>query len=162
MVLIGPQVCKWVKFYIFRLTNWPHMTFGLHLWPLTSWTCEGYYTIINKPSLVPTGLQLFKQGKFYISSPSYNLISDDFWPDIWPLTAWTYKGSHIVSINKVWFQLDFNFSNEGTFTFSAYLTTWPKMTFDLDMRPLTSSTNESSHVASMTQLWLKSIKACGG
>ena len=35
------------------------------------------------------------------------------------------------------------------------------MTFDLDIWPLTSSTNEGSHVASMPQLWLKSIKACG-
>ena len=35
------------------------------------------------------------------------------------------------------------------------------MTFDLDMWPLTSSTNEGSHVAPVTQLWLKSIKACG-
>ena len=51
---------------------------------------------------------------------------------IWPLTAWTYKGSHIVSINQVWLQLDFNFSNEATFTFSSYLTTWPwYVTFDL-------------------------------
>ena len=81
--------------------------------------------------------------------------------DIWPLTAWTYEGSHIISINQVWFQWDLNFSNDTPFTFSAYLTTWPQMTFDLDMWPLTSSTNEGSHVASMTQFWLKSIKACG-
>ena len=65
-----------------------------------------------------------------------------FWPQmtfdlgIWPLTAWTYQGSHIISINQVWFKLDFNFSNEAIFTFSAYLTTWPQlwpwyMTFDL-------------------------------
>ena len=48
---------------------------------------------------------------------------------IWPLTAWTYEGSHIISINQVWFQSDFNFSNEATFTFSAYNSTsddlWP-------------------------------------
>ena len=35
------------------------------------------------------------------------------------------------------------------------------MTFDLDMWPLTSSTNAGLHVESMTQLWLKSIKAQG-
>ena len=64
---------------------------------------------INKPSLVPIGLQLFKWGHF-----------------------------HILSI-----------------------TTWTQMTFDLDMQPWTSSTNEGSHVASMTQLWMKSIKSCG-
>ena len=55
---------------------------------------------------------------------------------IWPLTTWTYKGSHIVSINHVWFQSDFNFSYEATSTFSAFtfwhLTTWPQMTFDLE------------------------------
>ena len=80
---------------------------------------------------------------------------------IWPLTTWTYEGSHIISINQVWFQSDFNFSNEAIFPFSACLTTWPQMTFDLDMCLLTSSTNKSSYVASMTQLWLESIKACG-
>ena len=57
----------------------------------------------------------------------------------WPLTAWAYEGSHIISINQVWFKSDFDFSNEAIFTFSAYLTTWPQMTFDLDIWPLTSS-----------------------
>ena len=56
------------------------------------------------------------------------------WPlnfGIWPLTPWTYEGSHILSMNQVWFQSDFNFSNKAIFTFLAYLTTWPQMTFDL-------------------------------
>ena len=111
MVLIGPQVCKWVKFYFTGyLINWHHMTFDLHLWPLTSWVCEG---------------------------------------------------SYIIWINQVWFQSNFNFSNEVNFTFWANLATWPQMTFDLHMWPSTSSTNEGSHVASMTQLWLKSTRACG-
>ena len=35
---------------------------------------------INKPSLVPIGLQLFKWGNFHIFSLSYNLTSDDLWP----------------------------------------------------------------------------------
>ena len=35
------------------------------------------------------------------------------------------------------------------------------MTFDPDMWPLTSSTNEGTHIVPMTQLWLKSIKSCG-
>ena len=127
------------------------------------------------------------------------------------LTAWTYEGSHIISLNQLWFQSDINFSNEAIFTLSAYLTTWPRMTFDLSMWPLTSSTNEGSHAAPVssfapiglqlfnwgqfyifslsynltsydlwlcmwpltsstnegshvtprTQVWLKSIKACG-
>ena len=70
------------------------------------------------------------------------------WPQMtfdlgrWPLTSWTYEGSNITSINQVWFQSDFNFSNEANFTFSAYLIIWPQMTFDLDMWSLTSSTNE--------------------
>ena len=77
--------------------------------------------------------------------------------DLWPLTTWTYKGFHIISINQVWFKSDFNFSNEAVFTFSAYLSTWPQITFDLGTWPLTSSTNEVSHVACMAQLWLKSM-----
>ena len=50
---------------------------------------------------------------------------------IWPLTTWTYEDSHIISINQlqVWFQSNFNFSNEANFTYSAYLITWPQMTF---------------------------------
>ena len=70
----------------------------------------------------------------------------------WPLTVWTYEDSYIISIYQVWFKWDLNFSNEAIFTFSVYLTTWPQMTFDLDIWPLTSTTNEGSHVASMTQL----------
>ena len=121
-----------------------------------------YY--INKPSLVQIWLQLFKWDHFHIFTFSAYLTT---WPQItfdvgiWPLTAWTYEGSHILSINQVWFKSDFNFPNKATFTFSAHLTTWLQMNFDLDMWSLTSSTNEGSHVASMTQLWLKSIKACG-
>ena len=143
------------------LQNWPQMTNDLHLWPLTSWTCKGSYILsIN---------QVWFQSDFNFSTE----VNFTFWTHlttwplmtfdlgIWPLTTWRYKGSHIVSINQVWFQSDINFSNEATFTFSAYLTTWPQMTFDLDMWPLTSSINAGYHVASMTQLWLKSIKACG-
>ena len=149
MVLIGPQVCKWVKLNIFRLSYnltshnlWPwFVTFDLrNMWR--------FLHCINKPSSVPIKLQLFKGGEFYTLSPSYNLTSNDLWPWHIPLTPWTYKGSH-VPINQVWFQFNFNLSNEATFTFSAYLTTWNQMTFDLDMWPFNSSTNEGSHVASM-------------
>ena len=81
MVLIGPEVCKWVKFYIFRLAYtlishelWlSFVTFDL----MNMWRFPHY---INKPSLVPIGLQLFKWGEFYILSPSNNLTSDDLWP----------------------------------------------------------------------------------
>ena len=136
------------------------MTFDLHLWHLTSWTCKGSYIIsIN---------QVWFQLDFNLSNEVHftfweHLTTWPLWPltlvyDLWPMNI---QRVHIVTINQVWFQLDFNFSNEATFTFSAYLTTWLQMTFDLDMWPLTSSTNEGSHLASMTQVWLKSIKACG-
>ena len=86
-------------------TSWPHMTFDIHLWPLTLWTCKSFHIISimyhdspialctsrsrsrtgkqNKPNLVPTGLfkiQLFKWGEFYILGTSYNLTSDDLRP----------------------------------------------------------------------------------
>ena len=97
-------------------------------------------------------LQLFKWEQ-YIFSLSYNLTSD-FDLDMWP-SSLLYKGSHVASMTQVWFQLDFNFSNESNFTFSAYLTTWPQMTFDLNMWPLTSLLYKGSHVASMTQVWFQ-------
>ena len=73
-----------------------------------------------------------------------------------PLTAWTYEGSHIISINQVWFKSDFNFSNEATLTFSACLTTWPQMTVDLGIWPLTAWTYEGSHIISINQVWFQS------
>ena len=54
---------------------------------------------------------------------------------IWHLTAWTHEGFHIKLIDQVWFKLGINFSNGAIFTFIVYLTTWPQMTFDLDMWP---------------------------
>ena len=125
---------------------------------MTAWTYEGSHIISN---LVQIGLWLFKWGHFHIWTYLTTWPQMTFDLSIWPSTAWTYEGSCIVSINQVLFQSNFNFSNEITFTFSACLTTWPQMTFDLDMWPLTSLTYEGSHVASIIQLWLKSIKACG-
>ena len=67
IVLICPQVCKWVKFYIFRLS---YKSTSYDLWPLfvtfnlmSMWR---FLHFINKPNLVAIGLQLFKWGKFYI------------------------------------------------------------------------------------------------
>ena len=84
----------------------------------------------------------------------------------WPLTliydlliAWTYKGSHIISINQVWFKLDFSFSNDAIFTFSANLTTWSQMTFDLGIWPLTTWTYKGSHIIpinQVNQVWFQS------
>ena len=159
------QLFKWGHFHIFSLSYnvisdnlWPwYMNFDcMNIWRLT------YY--INKPSLAQIGLQLFKWGHFhifkkvqiYIFRLSYKFTSDDHWP--WFVTfdrmnIWGFP-------NQVLFKSDFNFSNEAIFTFSAYLTTWPQMTSDLNIWPLTSLTNEGFHVASMIQLWLKSINAC--
>ena len=160
ILLIGFKYAKRVKFYIFRLsyklTSWPwpsFVTFDL----MNMWR----FPHINNSSLVPTRFQLFKWGEFYILSPSYNLTSDGLWPWYMTFDRMKNKGFHVVSINQVWFQSDFIFSYEATFTFPAYLTTKPQITFDLDMQLLTSPTNEGFHVASMTHLWSKSIKSIG-
>ena len=143
------------------LTSWPQMIFDLDLWPLTTETFKGFHIISMNHIWFKSDFNFSNEAIFTFST--YLTI----WPQmtfglvIQPLTAWTYKVSHIILINQVCFQSDFNFSNGAIFTFSAYLTTWPQMTFDLDIWSLTSSTNEGSNVASMTQLWLKSIKACG-
>ena len=157
VILIGPKVCKLVQIYIFRLSY----TLTSHeLWPwfvtfdhMNIWRFPYY---INKLSLVHIGLKLFKWGH-NIFSLSYNLTSDDLWPwymtfdcmSIWRFTHNINKPSLV--------QIGLQLFKWGHFHISAYLTTWPQMTFDLDIWPLTSSTNEGSHVASMTQLWLESI-----
>ena len=62
------------------------------------------------------------------------------------------KASYVIFVNQVWFQLDFNFSINTNFRFSANLIVWPQMTFDF-------INNEGSHVTPVTQVWLKSIHA---
>ena len=136
---------------------WPQMT-----WPLTFicyfWLHEHMEVSMSyKPNLVKIGLLTFQMKQFLHFQPVLQLNLR------WPLTLvydiWLREHMKVpISIDQVWFNV--NFSNGAIFTFLVYLTTWPQMTFDLDMWPLTSSTNEGSHVASMTQLWLKSIKAC--
>ena len=151
MVLTGPQICKWVKFYILRLS-----------YKLTShdhWPSFMTFDLMNMHRLLHYIKKVSLNFTFWAHLTSWPLMTFNL--GIWSLTTWTCNKSHNVSINQVWFQSDFNFLNEATFTFSAYFTTWPQTIFDLDMWPLTSLTNEGSHVASMTQLWLKSIKACG-
>ena len=140
------------------LTTWPQMTFDLVIWPLTAWTYEGSHIISINQVWFQSDFNISKEAIFTFSALSYNDLR-------WPLTLYMtfdhmniWRFSYHIN-NQAWFQSDFNFSNEATFTFLAYLTTWPQMTFDLDMWPLTSSTNEGSHVASKAQLWLKSIKA---
>ena len=150
MVLIGPQVCKCTKFYILRLS---YKLISHDLWPsfvtIDHMNLWRFLHFINKPNLVPIGLQLFKWGEFYILSPFYNLTSDDLWPGC--MTFDHMKKQRVsycinkpslvpIELNRI-LQLDLR---------------WP-LTL---MWPLTS-TNEGSHVASMNQLWLKSMKACG-
>ena len=144
----------------FQLTRWPLMTMGLDLWPLTAWTYVRFpYYIINQVWLKSD----FKWGYFHIFSLSDNLTSDDLWPwymtfdcmNIWRFTYYINKPSLV----QIRLQL-FKWGHFHIFSVSYNLTSddlWPwYMTW-----PLTSSTNEGSHVASMTQLWLKSIKASG-
>ena len=52
MVLIVPQVCKWVKFHIFRLS---YMAFDF----MNMWRFLHY---INKPCLIPIGLHFSNEG----------------------------------------------------------------------------------------------------
>ena len=79
------QLFKWGHFHIFCLSYnlnsddlWPwYVTFNsMNIWRFP------YF--INKPSLVPIRLQLFKWGHFHIFSLSYNLALGDFWP--WYMT----------------------------------------------------------------------------
>ena len=58
-------------------------------------------------------------------------------------------------IYQVWFQLDFKFSKVN-FTFLAILTTWPLMTFNLGIWPLTTWTYKGSHIVSINQDWFHS------
>ena len=39
MAVIGPKYTNFT--FSGYLAGWPHMTFDLHLWYLTSWTCKG-------------------------------------------------------------------------------------------------------------------------
>ena len=100
---------------------------GLQVMQIDTWpwshTCWDYMVLVG-PQVCKSN---FTFSGYLINWPH---MTFDLW---WPLTAWTFKGSHTVSIHQFWFQSDFNFSNEVTFTFSANLTTWPQMTSDLDM-----------------------------
>ena len=80
------------------------------------------------------------------------LTSLDPWPSFVtfdPINMW---GFIHYSINPVWFQSDLNVSNEVNFAFY----TWPLMTFDLGIWPLTASIYKGSHILSINQVWLQS------
>ena len=141
---------------IFHLT-WPQTT--LDLWYVTFYLINIWrnpYCIFD-PSLVVIGLQLFKFSKKIIQMLHIPLT----WPQMtvelvtWPLTSLTYKGTHIASLTKVWFQWDLNFSKETKITkTNIFLVTWAQMTFDLSTWPLTSLTYEGTLIAFSAQVWL--------
>ena len=139
------------------------MTFDLDLWPFDHMNIWRFPYHINKPSLVQIGLGTFQMRPFSHFQPILQL--DLRWPlmlvnDIWPHEHMKVPISyHINKPNLV--PIGLQLFKWGHFHILVHLTTWPQMTFDLDMWLLISSTNEGFHVASMTQLWLKSIKSCG-
>ena len=47
----------------------------------------------------------FQMRLIYILNLPCNMTLED--PDIWPLTLWNNEGSHVISINRVWFHLGF-------------------------------------------------------
>ena len=147
------QMCQILHFQAILQIDllWP-LTFICDLWPHEHVKFPHY---INKPSLVPIRLQLFKWDEFYILGPSYNLTSDDLWP-------WYMTFDH-MNIQRVPYCI-----NKPSLvpirlpTFQMRPLSHFQPILQLDLRwPLTSLINAGSHVASMTQLWLKSIKACG-
>ena len=156
LVQIRLQLFKWDHFHMFSLFY--NLTSD-DLWPwYMTFDCMNilrfpYY--INKPSLVPIGLQLFTWGHFHIFSLFYHLTSDDLWPwymtfdcmNIWRFPYYINKSS-LVQIGLQLFKWDH-------FTCSAYFTTWPQMTFDPDIWPLTAWTYEGSHVISINQVWFQ-------
>ena len=90
LVQIGLQLFKWGHFHKNHIFNLSYNLTSDELWPWYPWS-PWYMTFdrmniwrfpyyINKPSLVPIGLQFFKWGHFHIFSLSYNLTSDDLWP----------------------------------------------------------------------------------
>ena len=114
---------------VLKYANKSKFTFSGYLtsWP---WTYEGFH-------IIPINQVWFKSDYNFSNEAIFTFSAYlTAWPQMtfdlgkWPLTAWTYEGSHIVSINRVWFKSDFNFSNEAIFTFSAYLTTWPCYIYD--------------------------------
>ena len=137
------------------LTTGPQMTFDLGIWPLTTWTYEGSHIISINQVWFKSDFNFSNKAIFTFSAYLTTWPQITFDLGIWPLTAWTYEGSHIISINQVWFQSDFNFSNKAIFTVLAYLTIWPQITFDLGIWPLTAWTYEGSHIISINQVWFQ-------
>ena len=71
---------------------------------------------------------------------TFDLDKCDLWPCQQAKVPMLHHNPSLVPLRLSTFQMRQNF------TFSAYLKVWPQTTFDLDMWPLTTSTNASYHV----------------
>ena len=120
IILHGPQtasVASCRSLWMMQIDTWPWS----HAW----------WTHISHMVLKYANESYFTFSGYLTNWPH---MTFDFY--LWPLTSWLCEGSYVMSINHVWFQSDFNFSNEVNFTFWAHLTTWPDglwtwyMTFD--------------------------------
>ena len=113
---------------------------------LVQWKC---YILIQIQSKLDIWLQRYEQFFEVQNNTKHKNLS--------PLLACNSKSIFPTSDS---FPLIMSHIRFHIFSLSYNLTSddlWPWY----DIRPLTSSTSESSLVAPMTQLWLKSIKACG-
>ena len=119
---------------------------GLWMMQVDNWpwyhTCWGHLTPVVKYE---------KWVKLYIFRLSFELNSDNLGLDLWPLTSWPYDPYCIHKPSN--FQSEYNFSNESNLTFSALLTTWPQMAFDLGMWLLTSWTYEGFYITSINHVY---------
>ena len=98
VVLIGTQVCKWVKIYLFRL-SYRLTSDNLCPWLVTF----DLMNIQRFPSINQVWFQLFHLFKWdqfqMFSLTTWSQMT--FYLGIWPPTSWTYEGSHIIFFNKI-------------------------------------------------------------
>ena len=118
-----------------------NQTSSFQMWPLTSWTYYGSQYIQTK---FLVRLHLFKWDQFQVIN--ITMTSDDLWP--WCVTSdlmniWGFP-HHINKPNLVLTGLQT--CQERWSLHSAHLTTWPQMTCDLDKWSLTSWTYRVSHI----------------
>ena len=101
LVQIWFQLFKWDHFHIFSL---PYNLTSDDLWPwfmtfdqMNIWRFPYY---INKPSLVPIGLQLFKWCHFYIFYLHFYILQLDLrWPLILICDLWPYQQMRVPMLH---------------------------------------------------------------
>ena len=144
---------RWPLTLVYDL--WPHEHIKVPIW---------FPYHINKPSLVPIWLQLFKWGHFHIFSLSYILTSDDLWPwyvifhliNKWGFPCYIYDPT-LVEIHYSLWKLEPNvnlFSQQTTDNKQQQRTKWSLCVLVGQLRP--------SIVHKMLKLWdfaLSLIKA---